>query len=220
MPDTIRAAWCIVVTLNEAGEVQAFRLPADGGPLFAQIKADERSRIKETAVDAEALLPDGPYDLWRESDEARFVNELTRAFARSPRLPKFLKANIVADTIAQGIRRGLFVAELSRPDGSRRTWWREEPPREAMQDDQLQVVLPEKAALAELPGRLLAPGDDGLPGLWESGGVTLGDVIAYFKGGNTVTVAREGYVEEEPIPQCDEETVCRTSPISCPISSG
>ena len=203
VPDTIRAAWCIVVTLNEAGDPQAFRLPADGGPLFAQIKGDERSRIKETAVDAEALLPDGPYDLWQEDDEARFVSELTRAFARNPRLPKFIKANIVADTIAQGIKRGLFVAELSRPDGSRRTWWREEPPREAMEDDQLQVVLPEKAALAELSGRLLAPGDDALPGLWDSGNPTLGDVVTYFQGGHTVTVPREGYDEVETIPQCD-----------------
>ena len=207
VPDAIRAAWCIVVTLNEAGETQAFRLPADGGPLFAQIKADERSRIKETAVDAEALLPDGPYDLWQESDEARFVSELIRAFARNPRLPKFIKANIVADTIAQGIKRGLFVGDLSRPDGSRRTWWREEPPQEVMQDDQLQVVLPEKAALAELPGRLLAPGDDALPGLWESGGPTLGNVIAYFRGGHTVTVSREGYDEVEAIPQCGEALV-------------
>ena len=207
VPDTIRAAWCIVVTLNEAGETQAFRLPADGGPLFAQIKADDRSRIKETAVDAEALLPDGPYDLWQENDEARFVRELTRAFARNPRLPKFIKANLVADTIAQGIKRGLFVAELSRPDGSRRTWWREEPPREAMEDDQLQVVLPKKAALAELPGRLLASGDDALPGLWESGNLTLGDVVAYFQGGHTVTVPREGYDEVETIPQCDASVV-------------
>ena len=207
VPDAIRAAWCIVVTLNEAGETQAFRLPADGGPLFAQIKGDERSRIKETAVDAEALLPDGPYDLWRESDEARFVSELTRAFARNPRLPKFVKANIVADTIAQGIRRGLFVAELSRPDGSRRTWWREEPPQDVMQDDQLQVVLPEKAVLTDLPGKLLAPGDDSLPGLWDSGSTTLGEMIGYFKGGHTVTVPREGYDEMEVVPRCDEEIV-------------
>ena len=207
VPDTIRAAWCIVVTLNEAGEVQAFRLPADGGALFAQIKADERSRIKETAVDAEALLPDGPYDLWQESDEGRFVNELTRAFARNPRLPKFIKTNIVADTIVQGIGRGLFVAELSRPDGSRRTWWREEPPRKFMEEDQMRVVLPEKAALADLPGRLLAPGDNALPGLWETGSVTLGDVIAYFQGGHTVTVPRGGYDEVEAIPRCAEEVV-------------
>ena len=219
VPETVRAAWCIVVTLSEAGAPQAFRLPADGGPLFAQIKGDERSRIKETAVDAEALLPDGPYDLWRESDEARFVSELANAFARNPRLPKFLKANVVVDTIAQGIRRGLFVAELSRPDGSRRTWWREAPPREVMEDGQLRVALPGKAALAELPGRLLAPGDgaagdghagDGaLPGVWEgeAGSVTVGALIDYFRGGHTVTVRREGYDETEAIPRCDEEIV-------------
>ncbi len=207
VPDTIRAAWCIVVTLSEAGGPLAFRLPVDGGPLFAQIKGDERSRIKETAVDAEALLPDGPYDLWQEDDEARFVSELTRAFARNPRLPKFLRANVVLDTIAQGITRGLFVAELSRPDGSRRTWWRDSPPREVIEDDQLQVVLPERAALADLPGRLLAPGDSTLPGLWESESVTLGDAIAYFRSGHTVTVEREGYAEVETIPQCDEEVV-------------
>ena len=219
VPETVRAAWCIVVTLSEAGAPQAFRLPADGGPLFAQIKGDERSRIKETAVDAEALLPDGPYDLWRESDEARFVSELANAFARNPRLPKFLKANVVVDTIAQGIRRGLFVAELSRPDGSRRTWWREAPPREVMEDGQLRVALPGKAALAELPGRLLAPGgsaagdghagDGALPGIWEgeAGSVTVGALIDYFRGGHTVTVRREGYDETEAIPRCDEEIV-------------
>ena len=223
VPETVRAAWCIVVTLNEAGAPQAFRLPADGGALFAQIKGDERSRIKETAVDAEALLPDGPYDLWRESDEARFVSELANAFARNPRLPKFLKANVVVDTIAQGIRRGLFVAELSRPDGSRRTWWREAPPREVMEDGQLRVALPGKAALAELPGRLLAPGgsagggaagdgdagDGALPGIWEgeAGSVTVGELIDYFRGGHTVTVRREGYDETEAIPRCDEEIV-------------
>ncbi len=221
VPETVRAAWCIVVTLNEAGAPQAFRLPADGGPLFTQIKGDERSRIKETAVDAEALLPDGPYDLWRESDEARFVSELANAFARNPRLPKFLKANVVVDTIAQGIGRGLFVAELPRPDGSRRTWWREAPPREVMEDGQLRVALPGKAALAELPGRLLAPGDGGggggagdgdagdgaLPGIWEAGSVTVGELIDYFRGGHTVTVRREGYDETEAIPRCDEQIV-------------
>ena len=205
VPDTVRAAWCIVVSVNEQGQVQAFKLPGDGGPLFAQIKADARSRIKETAVDAEALLPDGPYDLWQENDEARFVNDLALAFARNPRLPKVLRANVVIDTIVQGIRRGLFVARLSRPDGSIRTWWREALPEEAITDGQLEVVLPEKAALAILPHSLLEPGR--LSGLWNENGATLGEVVAYFKGGHTVTVPREGYDDLETIPQCDEAHV-------------
>ena len=205
VPDTIRAAWCIVVNVNEDGQAQAFKLPGDGGPIFAQIKSDPRSRIKETAVDAEALLPDGPYDLWQESDEARFVRELTRAFARNPRLPKVLKANVVVDTIVQGVRRGLFVARLSRPDGSSRTWWRETLPEEAITDDQLEVVLPEKAALAILPHSLLEP--ERLPGLWNENGVTLNEVIAYFKGGHTATVSRDGYDDVETIPRCDQALV-------------
>ena len=63
----------MVVTVNEQNEVQAFKLPAGAGPLFPAIKNDERARIKETAVDAEALLPDGPYDLWCDDDDARRV---------------------------------------------------------------------------------------------------------------------------------------------------
>ena len=205
VPDTIRAAWCIVVSVNEHGQVQAFKLPGDGGPLFAQIKADARSRIKETAVDAEALLPGGPYDLWRENDEARFVSELTGAFARNPRLPKVLKVNVVVDTVVQGIRRGLLVARWSRPDGSGRTWWREVPPEQAIADDQLEVVLPEKAALTALARTLLEPGR--LPGLWNENGATLSEVIAYFGGGHTVTVPLEGYDEVETIPYCAPSVV-------------
>ena len=148
-----------------------------------------------------------PYDLWQASDEGRYANELVRAFARNPRLPKFLKANVVVDTVVQGIDRGLFVAELSRPDGSRRTWWREVPPREVRDDDQLRVVLPDKAELAELPGQLFAPGGRALPGLWDEESVTLGDVIEYFRGGHAVTVSRDGYDEVEIIPRCAEEVV-------------
>ena len=101
----------------------------------------------------------------------------------------------------------MFVAELSRPDGSRRTWWRDVPPREVMDDDQLRVVLPEKAELVELPVQLLAPGAGASPDLWDDERVTLGDAIMYFRGGHAVTVPRDGYDEVEIIPRCAEEIV-------------
>ena len=201
VPDTIRAAWSVVVTVNEQGETQAFKLPASAEPLFLQVKADERSRIKETAVDAEALLPDGPYDLWREDDDARYVSELANAFARNPQLPKMLKRRVVRDTIVQGIKRGLLVGRLKRPDGSVRTWWREGPMEAEIEDGQMQVVLPERAELANLDHGLLWPGV--LPGLWDADRTTLADVVAYFGGDRTVTVEREGYDEVETIPTCD-----------------
>src|SRR5262249_48053352 len=54
IPDAIRQAWSIVVTVNEQNDVQAFKLTVGSEPLFATVKADKRSRIQETAVSAEA----------------------------------------------------------------------------------------------------------------------------------------------------------------------
>ena len=76
-----------------------------------------------------------------------------------------------------------------------------------MDDDQLRVVLPDKAELAELRGQLLAPGAGALPGLWDDESVTLGDAVSYFRGGHAVTVSRDGYDELEIIPRCAEEVV-------------
>ena len=87
-----------MVTVDETNEVRAFKLGGGAGPLFTAIKADaERARIMETAVDAEALLPGGPFDLWRDDEEARFVRDLAGAFSRQPRLPKMLQPLILTD---------------------------------------------------------------------------------------------------------------------------
>ena len=220
LPDVIRQAWSVVVTVNESNAVHAFRLAAGAGPLFAEIKNDPRARIKETAVDAAALLPDGPYDLWREGEEARFVKDLAGAFARHPRLPKALNPKVLLDTVLQGVERGLLVARLARPDGSARSWWREPVDPESRNDPQLEAVLPEKAALSRLPEELLAPGV--LPQLWASAGqahstlwegeaeakLTLRAIKGYFSGGKRVSIASgAGYDESLAVPRCPEEEV-------------
>ena len=77
VPEAVQQAYNIVVTVSEANEVQAFKLTLDTSrPLFEQIKSDARSRIQETAVSYEALLPEGPYDLWRSGETARRVKDL------------------------------------------------------------------------------------------------------------------------------------------------
>ena len=214
LPDVIRQAWSVVVTVDEGNAVHAFKLAAGAGPLFAEIKNDARARIKETAVDAAALLPGGPYDLWREGEEARFVKDLAGAFARHPRLPKVLNPKVLLDTVLQGVERGLLVARLARPDGSARSWWREAVDPEARNDPQLEAVLPEKAALSRLPEELLAPGV--LPQLWASAGqalregeaearLTLRAIEDYFSGGKQVGVASgAGYDESLAVPRCPE----------------
>ena len=208
LPDAVRQAYSVVVTVNESNMVHAFRLPAGTGPLFAAIKNDERARIKETPVDAEALLPDGPYDLWREDDDARRVKDLAGAFARFPRLPKVLSPKILLDTVLQGVERGLFVARLVRPNGSFRTWWREAVDSESCTDPALELILPEKAELARLADELLAPGV--LPQLWTGDSnpkVTLREVTDYFGGGRTIRIPMEGYDEVRTIPRCSDEVV-------------
>ena len=217
LPDVIRQAWSVVVTVGEDNAVHAFRLAGGAGPLFAEIKNDGRARIKETAVDAAALLPDGPYDLWREGEEARFVKDLAGAFARYPYLPKVLNAKMLRDTVLQGVERGLLVARLARPDGSARSWWHEAVDPDSRNDPQLEAVLPEKAALSRLPEELLAP--DALPQLWtpapsrlREGEVEIALAVRalrdYFGGGKRVSVASgAGYDESLAVPHCPEEEV-------------
>ena len=209
IPEIVRQAYAVVVTVNERNEVEAFKLPASGRPLFTEIKSHQRARIKETPVDAEALLPDGPYDLWREGEHARLVKELAGAFARHPRLPKVPKTQILVDTVLQGVERGLLVGRQPRPDGSDRTWWRQPVDPAAREDPLLEVCLPAQTELGALFEGLLAPG--ALPELWggaeDDRQVTLREVTAYFAGGRVVRVPQEGYDEPHTIPHCSDREV-------------
>ena len=49
-----------MVTVNESNEIHAFKVVVvTDEPLFTTIKAEKRSRIQETAISAEAMLPGG-----------------------------------------------------------------------------------------------------------------------------------------------------------------
>src|SRR5262249_62050773 len=66
VPEALQLMYGVVVTVSDKNEAQAFKLTVTAGePLFGQIKADTRSRIQDTAISADALLPEGPYNLWR-----------------------------------------------------------------------------------------------------------------------------------------------------------
>lgn len=215
LPSVIRQAYGIVVTVDAENGVHAFKLPASGQPLFEEIKGHDKTRLTDTPVNAEALLPGGPYDLWQEGDDARFASQLAGAFARHPRLPKVLRPKLVTDTVLAGVREGLFVARLRRPDGSFRTWWREPLEAEAAGDETLEIVLPEKAELTRLPETLLAPGK--LPGLWtnDEGGeagpiLPVPNLLNYFAGGHVATISRGHYDDVVTIPACSADAVLET----------
>ena len=205
IPEALRQAWSIVVTVNESNAVQAFKATVADEPLFTAIKADRRARIQETAVSAEALMPGGPYDLWREGEDSRRVKDLVGAFAQFPQLPKMLRRKEVLDTVVHGVREGTWVARTERPDRTVRTFWREAIDEEALADPGLEVARPEAATLTELAPDLLA--HRRLPGLWPAEETAVADVVAYFAGGRTATVPKEGYEETIAIPKCDASAV-------------
>lgn len=203
--EAVKQAYCIVVTVSEKDEVQAFKINVSDEPHFNMIKNDSRSRVQDSSIAAEALLPDGPYNLWREGETSRRVKDLSGAFAQLPHLPKMLKAQAILNTLTEGCAQGSFVLRLTRPDGSFRTWWRTRPDETAMNDPALELVLPEAAELGELPYQLLSPGN--LPELWRGDEIAVQAVLDYFNGKTVVQVQRDGYAEPASIPKMAAEVV-------------
>jgi len=198
IPEAIQQAYCIVVTVSDKNEVQAFRVNVGSDPLFATIKSDPRARIQETAINAEALLPDGPYNLWRSEETSRRVKDLVGAFAQFPHLPKMLNRQALVDTIVLGCREGQFVLQSTRPDRSTRTFWMQQPDDADLKDPGLELVLPKASTLAQLPPSVLAPGV--LPGLWAKPALTFREIADFFSGGRVVKVQKNGYEEPFTVP--------------------
>ena len=140
IPDAIKQAYSIVVTVNESNEIHAFKVVVTDEPLFTTIKADKRSRIQETAISAEAMLPGGPYDLWREGERSRRVRDLVGAFAQSPKLPKMLRSKGIMDTVEGGVQQGIWVARYARPNKTIKTFWRTAIDEPALKEPGLEVA--------------------------------------------------------------------------------
>ena len=205
IPDAISQAYSVVVTVNESNEVHAFKVAVNGEPLFVTIKSDRRARIQETAISSDAMLPGGPYDLWREGEDSRRVKDLVGAFAQFAKLPKMLHHKEIMDTVVQGVLDGIWVAQLMRPDRTVKTFWRTGVEDQVLNDPALEVFLPESATLSDIDPSLLGCGK--LPGLWPADEVMVQDVTAYFAGGHSVTVPKEGYEDTIFVPKCEPQVV-------------
>ena len=205
IPDAIKQAYSIVVTVNESNDIHAFKVAVTEEPLFTIIKADKRARIQETVISSEAMMPGGPYDLWGEGENAHRVKDLVGAFARFPKLPKMLRRRDILNTVAQGVLSGILVAQVVRPDRTTKTFWRMEIDQHVLEDPSLEVLLPETATLSDIGHTLL--GYDALPGLWTTDEISVKDIHDYFSGERTVTVPREGYDDTYFVPGCDPSQV-------------
>lgn len=205
IPEAVQQAYSVVVTFSEKGEVHAFKIAPSGEPLFALIKKDQRARIQETAVTAEALLPEGPYNLWRAGETTQWVKNLVGAFAQFPHLPKMLSRDAIVQTLVRGCEEGAFVLRVTRPDKSVRTYWRERPDEAALKDPGLEVVLPEAAEVTALDHALLIP--QRLPGLWTGPQIPVKRLHEFFAGKYIVKVNRGGYDEAVTIPKAERSVI-------------
>lgn len=216
MVSQIVMAYCIAVTVNDGNDVAAYRINVDNDPLFPKMVADKRLRIESSAVNAEALLPGGPFDLWSAGDKARFVKDLVGAFAATAKLPKMLNRAAILETLLQGCEAGEFVLRVTRADKSTRTFWKCRPDDNAVQDSSLEVVLSDAASLSELDAQLLVPNK--LPGLWDMEPVTLADLSVYFSGKHFVEVDKGGYTENLLIPKATPQAI--TNAVAGAVKSG
>jgi hypothetical protein len=203
--EAIKQAYCVVVTVSEKDDPIAFKITVTEDPQFNIIKSDKRSRLQDTPITAEALLPDGPYNLWRSGETSQRVKDLAGAFAQFPHLPKMLKTSAILDTLVNGCENGTFVLRLTRPNATFRTWWMSRPDENAINDPALELVLPEAAELGEISPSLLAFGM--VPGLWTGEEITVKAVGDYFNGTTVVQVEREGYEEPVQIPKAGPSVV-------------
>lgn len=210
MRRAVRQAWCVGICTAEDDSIKAFKVSLDDGKtLFQSIKDDKDSRIQETALDPDLMLPGSSYDIWRADEPTQRVKTLVGAFFERSKLPKMLRRKELLDTVANGAEQGRFVLRLPRPDGSARTWWRERPDEAALGEANLDAVQLEHAKLESVSGSLLRPG--ALPGLDFTVGVKVADLLAYFAGGYVVQVKQSvggvEYDEGVTIPQCPEDQV-------------
>jgi hypothetical protein len=205
VPESIRQAYCIVVTVSDKDDIHAFKITVSDEAHFETIKNDKRSRVQDTAITAEALLPDGPYNLWKGGETSRRVKDLAGAFAQLPHLPKMLKSQAIIETLVEGCVQGTFVLKLTRPDRTFRTWWRTRPDVAAMNDPAMELVLPEAAEIAEVPAQLLA--HSVLPDLWSGDEITLQNVLDYFSGQRVVQISRGSFTEPVTVPKAILEVV-------------
>jgi hypothetical protein len=207
--DALRQAYCIVVTRAADDSVQAFKVTVDPSkPLFTTIKEDPKSRVTDVALAPDALLPGSGsgFDLWREDEDRRRVKTIVGAFAERRKLPKMLRRKDLLDTVSNGCEQGLYLLSLPRPDGSARTWWREQIDESALTDDALEAVQNSAAVQDGLASALLAPGK--LDGLDWKNGVKVADLVSYFEGYVlTIDHPEEGWTEQRSIPRCPEAKV-------------
>jgi len=202
--ESIQQAYCIAVTVSEKNEIEAYRITVGSEPLFTQIKNKKELRIQETPLNPDALLPNSPYDLWKQ-DKALPAKNIVTAFAQFPHLPKMINRQSILETLIQGMKDGNLVLRTTRPDKTTRTFWRELMDEPTRNDPTLEAILPQHLEINHILFSLLKPGK--LPSLWMDTQVTVKQVRDYFSGTTVVSIPHDGYEEQQHIPKATSQSI-------------
>jgi hypothetical protein len=200
----VKNAYELVTYLDKDGSVQAKKITMGAQSLFATLLQESGLRLFKEKIEADSIMPGGPYPVWPASDASVRVSELYQEFGKNPKLPKLLSAKTVVSTIEDAVRRGILAARCPRSDGSEQWYWR----------SSIDVVdwaktaeawLPAKAKLNYLTAGAVLP--DSLPGLWpkDDSGVKLSTMFSWFDGNHCYEeLTQPGYPPEpRQIPKVD-----------------
>ena len=181
--DSIIAAYNVLISLDEDGDIKANLLPSGQEPPFERVKKHltDKGRLLTTTLAPELLTPESYFNIWGEDETSRPVQELYGMFASVPRLPRMLNRQVFNETLRQCVIDGQFVLRTMRPDKSQQTYWREAPAiDEDLKKKELEIVPIEHAELHNLSPELLLPGQ--LPDLWHGDNVpiTIDTILEFF----------------------------------------
>jgi hypothetical protein len=204
----VKNAYELALYVDKTGAVQVKRFTMGAQALFPTLLQEKELRLFKEKIDAETIMPGGPYAVWPATDDSVQVSTLYKQFAQRPNLPKLLNQQTVTNTIADAVQRGVLALRYVRPDGSEQWFWRSKVDV-ADWEKCGEAWLPSKAVLNSLNTRAVLP--DSLPGLWpaEPEGVNIATLCSWFDGKHAFQeVTQPGYPpESRAIPQTAVEEV-------------
>jgi hypothetical protein len=192
----VKNAFELVLHVDKAGALQVKRFTMGAQALFPTLMQEKELRLFKEKIDAETIMPGGPYAVWPASDSSVQVSALYQQFARRPNLPKLLNPQTVTNTIADAVQRGVLALRHVRPDGSEQWFWHSKIDV-ADWEKNGEAWLPNKVVLNSLSARAVLP--ESLPGLWpaEPAGVELATLCSWFDGTHAFQeVTQPGYPPE------------------------
>ena len=120
----VKNAFELALHVDKTGAVQVKKFTMGAQALFPTLLQEKDLRLFKEKIDAETIMPGGPYAVWPATDDRVQVSALYQQFARRPNLPKLLSQQTVTNTIADAVQRGVLALRHVRPDGSEQWFWR------------------------------------------------------------------------------------------------